>query len=88
MATTQASWPPPNTDAPAPDWYKHDVFRNALRRVVAVLNSAGATAGIDLAGTDQHIATAFQAKQLDKELIQYNIETPDPEAHSVEFSAE
>jgi len=88
MQTALASWPSRNSTDPAPDWYKQDVFRNALRRVVAVLNSSGATAGINLAGSDEQVATAFAKKQLDKLLIQYNIETSDPEAVSDEHSAE
>lgn len=88
MEDVKAAWPSPNSEESAPDWYKHEVFRNALRRVVAVLNSACAAAGIDLSASDQQIAAAFQHKQLDKQLIQYNIETPDPEANSDEFSAE
>lgn len=88
MQPTVASWPSRNSDDPAPDWYKHDVFRNALRRVVAVLNAKVATAGIKLGNTDQRIASEFASKQLDRTLIQYNIESSDTEAASDEHSAE
>jgi len=88
MVAAIASWPSRYCTDPAPDWYKHDVFRNALRRVVAVLNANGITAGIKLTQTDQQIATAFETKDVDRSLIQYNIETSDSVAASDEHSAE
>jgi hypothetical protein len=88
METTIASWPSRAASDPAPKWYTEDVFRNALRRVVCVLNADGVSAGINLSGTDRQIAAAFERRQIDKQLIQFNIEASDSLAVSDEHSAE
>jgi hypothetical protein len=74
----------------APDWYVDQVFRNALRRVVAVLNrgSLRECARIDLAAPDRDIAEAFERSGLDEQLIQFNIEGYDVYSQSAEHHAE
>ncbi|MFA5966599.1 MAG: hypothetical protein WC804_21485 [Sphingomonas sp.] len=88
MQSAEASWPSRDSIEPAPDWYSEDVFRNALRRVVAVLNASGATARIKLDGTDQQVASTFNKSRLDEALIQYNIASSDAKAATNEHSAE
>jgi hypothetical protein len=84
------AWPSENTTDPAPDWYRK-AFRNALRRVVCVLNSRDpftACSRIRLSGTDEAVAAAFEKAGLDADLIQFNVEEFDAFARSDEHHAE
>lgn len=84
------AWPVPETDAPAPDWYVA-CFRNALRRVVCVLNRWSpftACARIALSASDDAVGAAFERAGLDGQLIQFNIEGYDQFARSDEQLAE
>lgn len=86
-----AAWPSPITGGRgAPDWYVDEVFRNALRRVVTVLNRRAVRecARIDLAGSDLEIAEAFERHGLDERLIQFNVEGYDVYTQSAEHHAE
>ncbi len=88
----KAAWPSSGSDQPeAPPWYIDGAFRNALRRVVCVLNQRKpfeACAGIDLAKPDEGVAAAFESRGLDAQLIQFNIEGYDTYARSAEHHAE
>jgi hypothetical protein len=86
-----AAWPTPiTTGRPAPDWYVDEVFRNAVRRVVTVLNrhSVKECARLDLSASDSAIASAFERLGLDARLIQFNIEGYDVYSMSAEHHAE
>jgi hypothetical protein len=88
---TLPSWPPENTIDPAPSWYVDVVFRNALRRVVSVLNSRApfiACSRIRLSGSDDAVAAAFEKAGLDADLIQFNVEEYDTFAQTDEHHAE
>lgn len=85
------AWPPQNMSGPAPDWYIDVAFRNALRRVVCVLNSRDpftACGRINLSGSDSDIAAAFEKSGLDADLIQFNVEGYDQFIRSDEHHAE
>lgn len=85
------TWPSENTRAPAPNWYVDVAFRNALRRVVCVLNSRApfiACSRIKLSGSDESVAAAFEKATLDSDLIQLNIEGYDKFARTDEHHAE
>lgn len=86
-----AAWPEAGSTDPAPDWYIDIAFRNALRRVVCVLNRREpftATTRINLATSDQAIAARFERSGLDANLIQFNIEGYDRFAITDEHHAE
>lgn len=85
------AWPSENTTDPAPDWYVDVAFRNALRRVVCVLNRRApftACAKIKLSGSDETVAAAFEKAGLDADLIQFNVEGYDEFARTDEHHAE
>lgn len=86
------AWPSPSlAKAEAPPWYIEGAFRNALRRVVCVLNQRkpfDACAGIDLGKSDEGVAAAFEGGDLDAQLIQFNIEGYDTYARSAQHHAE
>ena len=85
------AWPPENEIGPAPDWYVEVVFRNALRRVVCVLNGRApypSCSRVKLAESDQRIADGFKKAKLDADLIQFNVEEYDKFAQTDEHHAE
>lgn len=85
------AWPSENASEPAPSWYVDVVFRNALRRVVCVLNSRVPFTGcakIKLSGSDDAVAAAFEKAGLDADLIQFNVEGYDQFARTDEHHAE
>lgn len=87
----EAAWPSTTTTNPAPTWYVEGAFRNALRRVVCVLNRRAprdACKGIRLERSDEALAASFAKAGLDAKLIQFNVEDYDAFAKSDEHSAE
>jgi hypothetical protein len=67
------------------------VFRNALRRVVCVLNSRApfpSCSRIKLTESDRTVADAFRKAKLDADLIQFNVEEYDEFARTDEHHAE
>lgn len=89
--SNEAAWPSPTTTDPAPRWYIDEAFRNALRRVVCVLNQRtprDACQGIRLERSDEALAAKFEDAALDAKLIQFNVEDYDAFAKSDQHSAE
>lgn len=85
------AWPPTDSSEPAPDWYVEVAFRNALRRVVCVLNSRApftACSKIKLSESDESVAAGFEKGGLDADLIQFNVEGYDQFARTDEHHAE
>jgi len=85
------AWPLLDASEPAPNWYVDVAFRNALRRVVCVLNSRApftACSKIKLSGSDGSVAAAFEKGGLDAALIQFNVEGYDTFARTDEHHAE
>jgi len=90
MEKAKPSWPSEASSSAAPAWYV-DAFRNALRRVVCVLNSRSpftTCSRINLTGSDEAISGVFTRSRLDAKLIQFNIEDYDSFARTDEHHAE
>lgn len=82
-------WPKEDCGDPAPPWYE-EAFRNALQRVVCVLNSRTpftTCARLKLNRSDAALATDFEKKGLHK-LIQFNVEAYDRKTRTDEHLAE